>query len=165
MAKQSTKSTAKTTGRKKAAPAAAPTESSVSMDQSESGTEVFEAAAPAVGELPPAAANEAAGQLEISEADPESGAAPGEVNLPKSQAAPEGASEPEGRRAEVRSPKGLNLRAGPALNYEALEVLADGMEVTVLALPRGVTVPGWELVMAGERAGWCSARFLRPLED
>lgn len=72
---------------------------------------------------------------------------------------------PEGRRAVVCSPKGLNLRAGPALNYDALEVLADGAEVTVLALPRGVTVPGWELVMAGERAGWCSARFLRPLED
>lgn len=128
MAKQSTKSTAKTTSRKKAAPAAAPTEQPVPVDQSESG------------------------------------AALGEVSLPKSQAAPEGASEPEGRRAVVCSPKGLNLRAGPAMSYEALEVLADGAEVTVLALPRGVTVPGWELVMAGERAGWVSARFLRPLE-
>lgn len=165
MARQSTKSTAKTTGGKKAAPAAAPTEQPVPVDQSESGTEALEAAAPAAGELPPAAANEAAGQLEISEAGPEAGAAPGETSLPESQAAPEGASGPEGRRAEVRSPKGLNLRVGPALSYEALAVLPDGAEVTALDLPRGVTVPGWELVDTGERTGWCSSRFLRPLED
>lgn len=82
-------------------------------------------------------------------------------------AAPEEAAEtaPEGRRAVVRSPKGLNLRVGPALSYDALEVLPDGAEVTVLALPRGVTVPGWELVDTGDKTGWCSARFLRPLED
>lgn len=158
MAKQSTKSTAKTTSKKKAAPAAAPTEPSVPMDQSESGTEVLEAAAPAAGEFPPAAANEAAGQLEISEAGPESGAAPGETSLPEFQAVP------EGRRAVVCSPKGLNLRAGPAMSYESVAVLADGAEVTALTLPRGVTVPGWELVVAGERAGWVSSRFLRPLE-
>lgn len=81
-------------------------------------------------------------------------------------AAPEetGGAAPEGRRAVVRSPKGLNLRVGPALSYDAPEVLADGAEVTALDLPRDVTVPGWELVVAGERAGWVSARFLRPLE-
>lgn len=73
-------------------------------------------------------------------------------------------AEPEGRRAVVCSPKGLNLRVGPALSYDALEVLADGAEVTALDLPKGVTVPGWELVDAGGRTGWCSARFLRPLE-
>lgn len=85
---------------------------------------------------------------------------------PPASTAPEetGEAAPEGRRAAVCSPKGLNLRAGPALSYDALEVLADGAEVTALALPRGVTVPGWELVMAGERAGWVSSRFLRPLE-
>lgn len=71
---------------------------------------------------------------------------------------------PEGRRAVVCSPKGLNLRVGPALSYDALEVLPDGMEVTALALPRGVTVHGWELVHTGERAGWVSSRFLLPLE-
>lgn len=80
------------------------------------------------------------------------------------QASPEESPKPEGRRAVVRSPKGLNLRVGPALNYDALEVLADGAEVTALNLPEGVTVPGWELVHTGERAGWVSARFLRPLE-
>ena len=92
--------------------------------------------------------------------------------MPKKKAAPPAEtaeavavnSPPEGRQAEVCSPKGLNLRAGPALSYEALAVLPDGMEVTALALPRGVTVPGWELVVAGERAGWASSRFLRLLE-
>lgn len=80
--------------------------------------------------------------------------------------APDEADEaaPECRRSVVRSPKGLNLRVGPALSYDVLEVLPDGMEVLTLALPRGVTVPGWELVVAVERAGWASARFLRPLE-
>lgn len=165
MAKQSTKSTAKTTSRKKTAPAVAPTEQPVPVNGAETGPEALEAAAPAAEELPPAAANEASGHLEISEAGPEAGAAPGEAGFPEPQSAPEGASEPEGRRAEVRSPKGLNLRAGPAMSYEALDVLPDGAEVTVLVLPRGVTVPGWELVMAGERAGWVSSRFLRPLED
>lgn len=75
-----------------------------------------------------------------------------------------GEAATEGRRAVVCSPKGLNLRAGPAMSYEALEVLSDGMEVTALDLPRGASVPGWELVVAGDRAGWVSSRFLRPLE-
>ena len=75
------------------------------------------------------------------------------------------AETPEGRRAAVCSPKGVNLRAGPALSFDALEVLPDGMEVRTLALPEGVKVPGWELAAAGERVGWIAARFLRPLED
>lgn len=111
-----------------------------------------------------AKAAERAPKAKKAAAAPAAVATPGEIGLPESQAAPEGASEPEGRRAVVRSSKGLNLRAGPAMSYETLAVLPDGMEVTMLALPRGVTVPGWELVDTGERAGWASARFLRPLE-
>ncbi len=103
-------------------------------------------------------------EAEAPEAPPAPPQAPEEEPAP---AVPEEAAEaaPEGCRAVVCSPKGLNLRAGPALSYDALEVLPDGMEVLTLALPRGVTVPGWELVVAVERAGWASARFLRPLED
>ena len=81
---------------------------------------------------------------------------------PEALETPQGS--PEGRRAAVCSPKGLNLRLGPALSYDALEVLADGAEVTALNLPEGVTVPGWELIHTGERAWWVSARFLRQLE-
>ncbi len=119
--------------------------------------EASEAATPATDALLPEGMNEAA---------QESGgeAAPGEAGLPGAQAVPEESPEPEGRRAVVRSPKGLNLRAGPALSYEALEVLPDGMEVLTLDLPRGAAVPGWELVDAGGRTGWASARFLRRLE-
>jgi len=68
---------------------------------------------------------------------------------------------PAGRPAVVRAPKGLNLREGPALSYEVLEVLPDGVEVTAPDLPMGAEVPGWRLVYTGERAGWVQSRFLR----
>ena len=90
-------------------------------------------------------------------------AVPADGELPPAAAAEE-LPTPAGRRAAVRSPKGLNLRMGPSLSYDVLEVLPDGTEVTVLDLPEGVTVPGWELAHTGERAGWAAARFLRPLE-
>lgn len=104
---------------------------------------------------------------EAPETPPVPPAPPQALEKEPAPAAPDKADEaaPECRRAVVRSPKGLNLRVGPALSYDVLEVLPDGMEVLTLALPRGVTVPGWELAAAGERAGWASARFLRPLED
>jgi len=83
----------------------------------------------------------------------------------EAQAAPEEDSPaetaPAGCPAVVRSPKGLNLRAGPALSYEVREVLPDGAEVTALDLPMGTEVPGWRLVSADETAGWCQSRFLR----
>ena len=164
MARQSTKGDAKAPRGKKTAPAAAPAVPAP-VDGAETGPEALEATASAAGALLPEGTIEAAAQQEVSDGEPEAGSDLRENALPEARAAPEELSTPEGRRAVVCSPKGLNLRAGPALNYDALEVLADGAEVTVLALPRGVTVPGWELVMAGERAGWCSARFLRPLED
>jgi len=84
--------------------------------------------------------------------------------------AAEGRSVPENKPTEtapvtwpavVRSPQGLNLRKGPALSYEVLEVLPDGAEVTALDLPMGAEVPGWRLVYTGERAGWVQSRFLR----
>lgn len=105
-------------------------------------------------------------EAEAPETPPAPPAPPQAPEEAPASAAPEetGGAAPEGRRAVVRSPKGLNLRAGPALSYEAVAVLPDGMEVTVLTLPGGVTVPGWELVHTGERAGWASARFLRMLE-
>lgn len=154
MAKQNAKAGAKAPKEKKAAPAKPP----VPVDGAEPMPEASEAATPATDALLPEGMNEAA---------QESGgeAAPGEAGLPGAEAVPEESPEPEGRRAVVRSPKGLNLRAGPALSYEALEVLPDGMEVLALDLPRGAAVPGWELVDAGGRTGWASARFLRPLED
>jgi len=63
--------------------------------------------------------------------------------------------------AVVRSPQGLNLRKGPALSYEVLEVLPDRAEVTALDLPMGAEVPGWRLVYTGEIVGWVQSRFLR----
>lgn len=106
-------------------------------------------------------------EAETPEVPPAPPAPPQVAEEAPAPAAPEEADEttPEGRRAVVRSPKGLNLRVGPALSYDALEVLPDGMEVLTLALPRGVTVLGWDLVDTGDKTGWCSARFLRPLED
>ncbi len=68
---------------------------------------------------------------------------------------------PVGRPATVRSPKGLNLRKGPALSYEILCVLPDGAEATALDLPMGAEVPGWRLIYTGERIGWVQSRFLR----
>lgn len=156
MAKQNAKAAEKVPKAKKAA--VAPAKQPAPVDGADPRPEGLESVAPASGDLPPAAANEAAVHPEVPEEEPEAGAAPEGDSLPEPQSAP------EGRQAEVCSPKGLNLRAGPALSYEALAVLPDGMEVTALALPRGVTVPGWELVVAGERAGWASSRFLRPLE-
>lgn len=147
--------------RKKAVPPAETPETEMVPPAPEAAPETPSAAQPQALEaspVPPAAANEAAVHPEVPEEDPEAEAAPGEDSLPEPQSAP------EGRRAVVCSPKGLNLRVGPAMSYEALAVLPDGMEVTALALPRGVTVPGWELVVAGEWAGWASSRFLRLLE-
>lgn len=158
MAKQSTKGDAKAPRGKKTAPVAAPA-APAPVDGAETGPEALEAATSAAGALLPEGTIEAVAQQEVSDGEPEAEAAPGEDSLPEPQ------SEPEGRRAVVCSPKGLNLRVGPALNYDALEVLPDGMEVMTLDLPRGVTVPGWELIVAGKRAGWVSVRFLRPLED
>ena len=157
MAKQSTKGTTKAPRGKKAA--AAPVEQPGLMGEAEPMLETPEATVPAAEELPPAVPGEAAAvPPEAPESGLETGAVPEGDSLPEDQAVPEGDSKPEGRRAVVRSPKGLNLRAGPALNYDVLEVLA-------LDLPRGAAVPGWELVDAGGRTGWASARFLRPLED
>ncbi len=83
----------------------------------------------------------------------------------ESQAAPEedspGETAPVGRPAVVRSPKGLNLREGPSLCCEVLEVLLDGLEVKALDLPMGAEVPGWRLVYTGKRTGWVQSRFLR----
>ncbi len=164
MAKQSTKGTARTPRRTKAA--AAPVEQSAPMGGVEPMPEALGMAAPATGALLPEGTIEAAARQEVPDGEPEAGAKADfrEEALPEARDAPEESPKSEGRRAVVRSPKGLNLRVGPALSYDALEVLADGAEITALNLPEGVTVPGWELVHTGERAGWVSARFLRPLE-
>lgn len=115
--------------------------------------QALETAVPAADVLPPQDMDGAA-----RKEAPDEDAVPGEAAIPGAQAAQ------EGRRAVVCSPKGLNLRAGPARSYAALEVLPDGMEVLALDLPRGAAVPGWELVDAEGRTGWASTRFLRPLE-
>ncbi len=101
--------------------------------------------------------HEAATQMEPSESEQETET--------EGQAASEEAlsdvTAPAGRPAAVRSPKGLNLRKGPALSYEVREVLPDGAEVTALDLPMGAEVPGWRLVATGERVGWVHTRFLQ----
>ena len=157
MAKQSTRTATKTPKGK----GTAPPEPSAPMDGAAAVPEAPGTAVPADGELPPAAAGGTAAP-EIPENGLET--APEEAGRCEAQAAPEELPTPAGRRAAVRSPKGLNLRMGPSLSYDVLEVLPDGTEVTVLDLPEGVTVPGWELAHTGERAGWAAARFLRPLE-
>lgn len=157
MAKQSTRTATKTPKGKGTAPPEPP----APMDGAAAVPEAPGTAAPADGELLPAAAGGTAAP-EIPENGPET--VPEEAGRCEAQAAPEGPRGPAGRRAAVRSPKGLNLRMGPSLSYDVLEVLPDGTEVTVLDLPEGVTVPGWELAHTGERAGWAAARFLRPLE-
>ncbi len=68
---------------------------------------------------------------------------------------------PETWPAVVRSPQGLNLRKGPALSYEVLEVLPDGAEVTALDLPMRAEVPGWRLVYIGGLTEWVQDLFLR----
>lgn len=86
------------------------------------------------------------------------------------QASPEekdgAGDEPQGCPAVVCSGRGLNLRVGPALSYDVLEVLPDGAEVTALELPRGTEVPGWRLVFTIRSdltilTGWVQSRFLR----
>jgi len=131
--------------RKKAeAPAAAPEEKITGGPQEETQQAVQEAA-------------QQEAEQEAAESSPEAGT--------EAQAAPVEDSPAEtasmGHPAVVRSPKGLNLRAGPALSYEVREVLPDGAEVTALDLPMGAEVPGWRLVSDGKMVGWCQSRFLR----
>lgn len=98
-----------------------------------------------------------------TETVPESGP-PKETASP---APPEAAKPlaPDGRPALVISPKGLNLRAGPAFSFDVLSVLDSGTLVLILDLPGGAKVPGWALIGAGELAGWVSDRFLRTLTE
>jgi len=127
--------------RKKAnSPAEAPEEKITGAPQEETQQAVQEAA-----------------QQEAAESSPETGTETQSAPVEDSSVVTAPAAWP----AVVRSPKGLNLRAGPALSYEVLEVLPDGAGVTALDLPMGVEVPGWRLVSAGKTAGWCQSRFLR----
>ena len=151
MAKSKAETPAKKPRARKAAPAAVPEEQAAPVSGAEAAPETLEA-------IPQAAApNEAMAQPEAPEEVPAAGV--------EAQAAPEGdkAAEtaPKGCPAVVRAPKGLNLRIGPALNYEVLGVLPDGAGVTALELPMGAEVPGWRLVTAGKWTGWASSRFLR----
>lgn len=56
---------------------------------------------------------------------------------------------------------GLNLRSGPGVQYEALEVLAAGSSVKVLSKAEG----DWVKVQSPEgRQGWVAGRYLKPLK-
>ncbi len=110
-----------------------------------------------ITENPQAEMPEEASQPEVPKGPPEAGA---EIQVAPDEDSP-AETAPVTWPAVVRSPQGLNLRKGPALNYEVLCVLPDKAKVTALDLPMGAEVPGWRLVAAGERAGWVQARFLR----
>lgn len=169
MEKQNTKTE---TG-KKVVLAETTAEPPVPMDQSESGAEVLEAATPAVGSLPPAAAN---------------GAAPADGEVPQPQV-PEDSEEARNNSgpvlAIVDAARGLNLRSGPGREYGILAVLPGNSFVEELELmgryPDGrlyvTEVPGWALVCpfllpgtpAEERddvfagTGWVDRKFLVPV--
>lgn len=124
-----------------------------------------ETAAPAEPPVPPAPSEPE------TPAAPEPGSAPAPES-PKEPAAAstapsESACSPasEGRPAIATAAKGLNLREGPGFGFEVLTILERGTLVLVLDLPMGVKVPGWELVNTGERTGWVSDRFLRPMME
>jgi len=116
-----------------------------------------EAVPEAAGAIQPTPPSEAVPQQEGPEGPRDAGA---EAQASPAEDSP-AETAPATWLAEVRSPKGLNLREGPALSYEVLEVLPDGAEVTALDLPKEAEVPGWRLVYTGERAGWVQRRFLR----
>lgn len=170
MGKQNTK----TKAGKKVASAAAPVEPPVSIDQSESGKEVLEAAAPAAGNLPPAAVNEAAA--------PAGGEVPQAQVLEDSE---EALANSGPVLAIVDTARGLNLRSGPGREHGILAVLPGNSFVEVLELmgryPDGclyvTEVPGWALVcpfqLPGTPAedrddvfsgiGWVDRKFLVPV--
>ncbi len=157
MAKKSAETSAKKPKTKKAPQVAAPEEQAGSVNGTETTAEALGAAPGTAGETPAAAPNETAAPPETFEealaAEAETQAAPAEERPVETASL--------GRPAVVRAPKGLNLRAGPALSYEVLEVLPDGEPVTALELPMGAEVPGWRLVYTGGRPGWTQSRFLR----
>lgn len=150
MAKSKADAPAKKPRAKKVPPAAREEQAGLA-NGAETAAEALEAVPGAAGETQAAAPNETAAPPETPEAEAQ--AAPAEERPAE--------TAPLGRPAVVCALKGLNLRAGPALSYEALEVLPDGAEVTALELPMGTEVPGWRLVLSGERTGWAQSRFLR----
>lgn len=70
----------------------------------------------------------------------------------------------EGTLVAVNAVQGLNLRGGPSLMYDVLEVLPEGAVLVKLELPYGASVQGWALVHTGQYIGWAAERYLRTLE-
>ena len=70
----------------------------------------------------------------------------------------------EGALVVVNAEQGLNLRRGPHLQYEVLEVLPDGAVLVELGLPYGAVVKSWSLVHTGQHVGWVVSKHILPLE-
>lgn len=64
----------------------------------------------------------------------------------------------------VADSRGLNLRKGPHVSYDAITVLPDGTPVEILDLPEDVEVPNWALVKTCAGIGWVNTDFLRKVE-
>lgn len=65
----------------------------------------------------------------------------------------------------VADPRGLNLRKGPHVSYDAITVLPDCTPVEILDLPEDVEVPNWALVRTCAGIGWVNINFLAESES
>lgn len=80
---------------------------------------------------------------------------------PKEDPVPDTPKRPE---IVVADSRGLNLRKGPHVSYDAITVLPDGTPVEILDLPEDVEVPNWALVKTWAGIGWVNTDFLRKVE-
>lgn len=80
---------------------------------------------------------------------------------PKEDPAPDTPKRPE---MVVADPRGLNLRKGPHVSYDAITVLSDSTPVEILNLPKDVEVPNWALVKTCAGIGWVNINFLKEAE-
>lgn len=72
---------------------------------------------------------------------------------------------PERPKIVVSDSRGLNLRKGPHVSYDAITVLPDGTPVEILDLPENVEVPNWALVKSFAGIGWVNTNFLAESES
>lgn len=129
----------------------------MSKNEEKATAEQVEQTAPAEA---PEAVEEQAVQAE-SETAVEAAAQPAAPAETQKDPAPAIPKRPQIVAADSR---GLNLRKGPHVSYDAITVLPDGTPVEILDLPKGVEVPGWALVETSAGIGWVNTNFLREMD-
>lgn len=90
---------------------------------------------------------------------------PAETETPEAESAPEEIAI--GVTVEVANTggDGLNMRGGPGLNFETVELLPDGTQLDVLDGPEDVDGYTWWRVSktSDETEGWIVSQFVRPV--